>query len=80
MLVFPIAYGVFDSLGPWLKETVGFGWPSALGTGVYQAAYLYCMLGIAIGVYGSFVVCITLSFFLSFNIKREQSLILGIIG
>jgi len=57
VLVVPIAYGVFDSLGPFLKEKVGFGWPSALGDGVYQAAYLFCMLGIAIGVYGSFVVC-----------------------
>lgn len=32
------------------------GWPSALGDGVYQVAFMFCMLGIAIGVYGSFVV------------------------
>ncbi|CAK7271515.1 Phosphotransferase [Sporothrix epigloea] len=32
------------------------GWPSALGDGVYQVAYMFCMLGAAVGVYGSFVV------------------------
>lgn len=32
------------------------GWPSALGDGVYQVAFMFCMLGAAIGVYGSFVV------------------------
>jgi ethanolaminephosphotransferase len=56
VLVLPLAYGVFDSLGPFLQEHVGFGWPSALGGGVYQVAYVFCMLGCAIGVYGSFVV------------------------
>jgi ethanolaminephosphotransferase len=56
VLVLPLAYGVFDSLGPFLQEHVGFGWPSALGGGVYQVAYAFCMLGVAIGVYGSFVV------------------------
>ncbi|CAP68169.1 uncharacterized protein PODANS_1_20340, partial [Podospora anserina S mat+] len=34
----------------------GLGWPSALGDGVYQVAYMFCMLGMAVGVYGSFVV------------------------
>jgi ethanolaminephosphotransferase len=56
VLVLPLAYGVFDSLGPFLKEHIGIGWPSALGGGVYQVAYVFCMLGMAIGVYGSFVV------------------------
>ncbi|OBT67718.1 ethanolaminephosphotransferase [Pseudogymnoascus sp. 23342-1-I1] len=56
VLVLPLAFGVFDSLGPVLQEHVGVGWPSALGGGVYQVAYLFCMLGCAIGVYGSFVV------------------------
>ncbi|OBT77778.1 ethanolaminephosphotransferase [Pseudogymnoascus sp. 05NY08] len=56
VLILPLAYGVFDSLGPVLQEHVGVGWPSALGGGVYQVAYLFCMLGCAIGVYGSFVV------------------------
>ncbi|CZT04774.1 related to ethanolaminephosphotransferase [Rhynchosporium agropyri] len=56
VLVLPIAYGVFDSLGPFLRSTIGVGWPSALGSGGYQVAYVFCMLGMAIGVYGSFVV------------------------
>ncbi len=56
VLVLPIAYGVFDSLGPFLQQNIGVGWPSALGDGGYQVAYVFCMLGIAIGVYGSFVV------------------------
>jgi ethanolaminephosphotransferase len=56
VLILPLAYGVFDSLGPWLQQHIGIGWPSALGDGVYQVAYLFCMLGIGIGVYGSFVV------------------------
>lgn len=57
VLVLPLAYGVFDSLGPFLQDKLGVGWPSALGSGGYQVAYMFCMLGIAIGVYGSFVVC-----------------------
>lgn len=56
VLVLPLAYGVFDSLGPWLQRHIGIGWPSALGDGGYQVAYTFCMLGMAIGVYGSFVV------------------------
>jgi ethanolaminephosphotransferase len=58
VLILPLAYGVFDSLGPVLQERIGLGWPSALGDGVYQVAYLFCMLGCGIGVYGSFVVCL----------------------
>ena len=50
-LMFPLAFGVFDSLGPKLGL-----WPSALGGDVYQIAFLFMCLGIAIGVYGSFVV------------------------
>lgn len=59
VLVLPLAYGVFDSLGPWLQYEFGrswLGWPSALGDDVYQVAYMFLMLGISIGVYGSFVV------------------------
>lgn len=56
VLVLPLAFAVFDSLGPVLQSHIGVGWPSALGYGVYQVAYVFCMLGIAIGVYGSFVV------------------------
>ncbi|QSZ32204.1 hypothetical protein DSL72_001776 [Monilinia vaccinii-corymbosi] len=50
VLNIPLAYGVFDSAGPFLKEAIGFGWPSALGGGVYQVAYLFCMLGVAVDV------------------------------
>jgi ethanolaminephosphotransferase len=56
VLVLPLAYGVFDSLGPFLQRHIGIGWPSALGDGGYQIAYMFLMLGAAIGVYGSFVV------------------------
>lgn len=56
VLILPLAWGVFDSLGPVLQRNLGLGWPSALGDGVYQVAYVFCMLGIAIGVYGSFVI------------------------
>ncbi|RDL36135.1 CDP-alcohol phosphatidyltransferase [Venustampulla echinocandica] len=56
VLVLPLTYAVFDSLGPFLTEHIGIGWPSALGDGEYEVAYMFCMLGMAIGVYGSFVV------------------------
>ncbi len=59
VLVVPMAAGVIDSLGPWLQRGSGvawLGWPSALGDGVYQVAFMFCMLGMAVGIYGSFVV------------------------
>jgi ethanolaminephosphotransferase len=59
VLVVPLAFGVLDSLGPILlnhSPVPGLGWPSALGDGVYQVAFMFCMLGMAVGVYGSFVV------------------------
>lgn len=58
VLALPLGYGVFDSLGPFLQSKLGwtFGWPSALGDDVYQVAFMFSMLGMAIGVYGSFVV------------------------
>ncbi|KAI1417460.1 Choline/ethanolaminephosphotransferase [Hypoxylon sp. FL1857] len=58
VLALPLAWGVIDSLGPLLQSHLGWasGWPSALGTDVYQVAFMFCMLGMAIGVYGSFVV------------------------
>lgn len=61
ILVLPLAFGVVDSLGPFLTKNIGIGWPSALGGGVYQVAYLFLMLGTAVGVYGSFVVSLTVS-------------------
>ncbi|KAM7205628.1 putative choline/ethanolaminephosphotransferase [Rhypophila sp. PSN 637] len=59
VLVLPLGWGVIDSLGPVLQKyspIPGVGWPSALGDGVYQVAFMFLMLGMAIGVYGSFVV------------------------
>ncbi|GAB1312190.1 Phosphotransferase [Madurella fahalii] len=59
VLVVPLAWGVVDSLGPLLLQhspVPWLGWPSALGDGVYQVAFMFCMLGMAVGVYGSFVV------------------------
>ncbi|KAH7176566.1 CDP-alcohol phosphatidyltransferase-domain-containing protein [Dactylonectria macrodidyma] len=51
-----LVFGVSDSIGPVLQNNFGFGWPSALGDGVYQVAFMFMMLGTALGVYGSFVV------------------------
>ena len=56
VMVVPLAWGVSDALGPYLLEYTGIGWPSALGYGVYTVAYVFLMLGLAVGVYGSFVV------------------------
>lgn len=55
VLILPIALGALDSAGPWLQEHFGIGWPSALGAGQYQIAYVFLCLGLAVGVYGSFV-------------------------
>jgi|SRR6266498_1840462 len=56
ILVLPLAWGILDSLGP----VLGF-WPSSLGSGTYQVAFVFLCLGLGVGVYGSFVVCIILS-------------------
>lgn len=59
VMVVPLAFGVIDSVGPVLLQyspVPWLGWPSALGDGVYQVAFMFCMLGMATGVYGSFVV------------------------
>lgn len=55
ILLAPLAFGVADGLGP------HFGlWPSVFGDGVYQVAFVFLSLGLALGVYSSFVVCILL--------------------
>jgi len=56
VLIFPLVYGVIDSLGPFLQQHLGFGWPSALGDGTYQVAFVFMCLGLGIGVHGSFIV------------------------
>ncbi|KIW38147.1 uncharacterized protein PV06_10107 [Exophiala oligosperma] len=50
VLVIPLAWAVVDSLGPRLGL-----WPSALGSDIYQVAFIFLALGLALGVYGSFV-------------------------
>jgi len=51
VLVLPLSLAVVDSLGPFIGL-----WPSALGSNIYQIAFVFMMLGLGIGVYGSFVV------------------------
>lgn len=50
ILLVPLLYGVIDSFGPVLGL-----WPSALGDGIYQVAFVFMCTGLAFGVYGSFV-------------------------
>ncbi|KAL8752717.1 MAG: hypothetical protein Q9184_005648 [Pyrenodesmia sp. 2 TL-2023] len=50
VLTVPLALAVADSLGP----AVGV-WPSALGSGTYQIAFVFLCMGLGFGVYGSFV-------------------------
>jgi ethanolaminephosphotransferase len=50
VIVAPLFLAVVDSLGPKLGL-----WPSALGEDIYQVAFVFMSLGLAFGVYGSFV-------------------------
>jgi ethanolaminephosphotransferase len=61
IIALPLLFGVLDTLGPILQARVGFGWPSALGHGVYQVAFMFSCLGLAVGIYGSFVVDVIVS-------------------
>jgi ethanolaminephosphotransferase len=56
VITLPLIFGVVDSIGPVLTKYIGVGWPSALGHDVYQVSYMFLCLGLAIGVYGSFIV------------------------
>ncbi|KAH8426447.1 aminoalcoholphosphotransferase [Aspergillus melleus] len=50
MLLCPLALGVLDSAGP------VFGlWPSILGDGSGQVAFIFVCLGLSVGIYGSFI-------------------------
>ena len=51
VLTMPLGLAVADSLGPFIGL-----WPSALGSGTYQIAFIFMCMGLGIGVYGSFVV------------------------
>ena len=56
IIALPLIWGVADCLGPVLQDQIGLGWPSALGDDVYQVAFMFTCLGLAVGTYGSFVV------------------------
>ena len=56
VIALPLIYGIVDSFGPVLQEWVGLGWPTVLGEEVYQVAFIFTCLGLAVGIYGSFVV------------------------
>ncbi|KAK8201967.1 Phosphotransferase [Zalaria obscura] len=58
VLLLPLLFAILDSFGPVLVDVSGglLGWPSALGEDVYQVAFMFLCLGLAVGVYGSFVV------------------------
>ena len=51
VLTIPLGLAVADSLAP----TLGL-WPSALGFGTYQIAFVFMLMGLSFGVYGSFIV------------------------
>lgn len=69
ILILPLLYAVVDSAGPVIRNTLlkmhldgiylgglaKLGWPSALGDGVYQVAFVFMCVGLAVGVHGSFV-------------------------
>ena len=56
IIAFPLTFGIIDALGPFLQRNFGFGWPSALGEDMYQVAFMFTCVGLAVGIYGSFVV------------------------
>ena len=58
ILTLPLGLAVLDSMGPWTGL-----WPSALGGGTYQIAFLFSCVGLGVGVYGSFVVSSPRQFF-----------------
>lgn len=51
VMTWPLVFATIDSLGPFLGL-----WPSVLGSGMYQIAFMFSCTGLAVGVYGSFVV------------------------
>jgi ethanolaminephosphotransferase len=61
ILILPLIFAIIDSAGPLLQQHLGIGWPSALGDGGYQVAFMFSSLGLAVGVYGTFVVDVIIS-------------------
>ena len=51
VIMLPLTAALVDSLGPFCGL-----WPSALGSGTYQIAFMFMVLGFSVGVYGIFVV------------------------
>ena len=51
VLAVPLILATLDALGP----VIGL-WPSVLGYGTYQISFLFSSVGLAVGVYGSFIV------------------------
>lgn len=51
VLTLPLGLAATDSLGPMLGA-----WPSVLGDGMYQVAFVFLCMGLGVGIYGSFVV------------------------
>ncbi len=72
VLSLPLGLAVFDSLGPMLRL-----WPSVLGNGTYQIAFVFFCLGLAVGVYGSFVVSDGMSTVFAFSADASSSMILS---
>ena len=58
VLVLPLLFGIADALGPVLQDNFGVGWPASLGAdgSIYNVSFMFLFLGLAIGVYGTFVV------------------------
>ncbi|PGH00443.1 hypothetical protein AJ79_08216 [Helicocarpus griseus UAMH5409] len=50
VLLLPLAAGILDSIAP----RMGW-WPSLLSESVYQVGFMFMSLGLAVGIYGSFV-------------------------
>lgn len=71
VLTLPLVLAVFDSLGPMLGI-----WPSALGDGTYQIGFVFCCLGLAVGVYGSFIVSFFSNSFRSWTFLLSSHLLI----
>ena len=54
ILLYPLALGVLDNIGP----VLGLWSSPVLGNGTGQVPFVFGCLGMAVGVYGSFVVCL----------------------
>ena len=70
ILIFPLSLAVVDSLG----TTLGL-WPSALGFGTYQIAFVFMLMGLSFGVYGSFVVSLPVKVDFDMLIGRKHDVI-----